>query len=77
MVEQQYEQLQFEVLMDVEGVARMLAVGVRYVYGLVATKQIEFIKLGHYLRFEYEAVLRYIAEHRQPVADVTPARVRR
>jgi excisionase family DNA binding protein len=71
MVQQKYEQLQLEVLMDVEAVAKMLAVGVRYVYGLVATKQIEFVKLGHYVRFEPAAVLRYIAERRQPIGEGT------
>jgi len=46
--------------------ARVLGVGERYVRRLVSERQIEFIKVGHYVRFDLEAVRKWVEDRRRP-----------
>jgi len=59
---------QFEAteLIDIETVARLLGVGERYVRRLVAERQIEFIKVGHYVRFDLNVVRKWVEDRRHP-----------
>ncbi len=59
-------------LVDIETVARLLGVGERYVRRLVAERQIEFIKVGHYVRFDQKVVRKWVEDRRRP-AESTPA----
>jgi len=56
------EQLQFPELVDIETVAKLLGVGERYVRRMVAERQIEFVKIGHYVRFDLEVVRKWVEE---------------
>jgi excisionase family DNA binding protein len=56
-------------LVDVETVAKLLGVGERYVRRLVAERQIEFIKVGHYVRFDQNAVRKWVEDRRRPAAS--------
>jgi excisionase family DNA binding protein len=56
-------------LVDIETVARLLGVGERYVRRLVAERQIEFIKVGHYVRFDLKVVREWIEDRRRPAAS--------
>jgi excisionase family DNA binding protein len=53
-------------LVDTETVANLLGVGERYVRRLVAERQIEFIKVGHYVRFDLKVVGEWVADRRHP-----------
>jgi excisionase family DNA binding protein len=59
-------------LVDIETVAKLLGVGERYVRRLVAERQIEFIKVGHYVRFDLKVVRKWVEDRRRPAAS-TPA----
>jgi excisionase family DNA binding protein len=59
-------------LVDIETVAKLLGVGERYVRRLVAERQIEFIKVGHYVRFDLKAVRKWVEDRRHPAVS-TPA----
>ena len=52
-------------LIDIKTVARMLAVSERYVRRLVFERRIEFVKVGHYVRFDPDAVNDWIEHRRQ------------
>ena len=57
-------------LIDIKTVARMLAVSERYVRRLVFERRIEFVKIGHYVRFDPDAVNDWIEHRRQtPLAS--------
>jgi excisionase family DNA binding protein len=53
-------------LVDIETLARVLGVGERYVRRLVSERQIEFIKVGHYVRFDLEVVRKWVEDRRRP-----------
>ena len=56
-------------LIDVRMVAGLVGVGERYVRRLVFERQIEFVKVGHYVRFDPGVVWEWIEARRQlPVA---------
>lgn len=67
------EQLQFPELIDIEAVAKLLGVGERYVRRMVAERQIEFVKIGHYVRFDLEVVRKWVEERRRQPGARTPA----
>jgi excisionase family DNA binding protein len=62
-------------LMDIAGVAERLGVSVRYVRRLVAERRIPYIKLGHLLRFDPEAIDEWLDKAR--VDEAWPSRPRR
>ena len=64
------EQLRFPKLIDINEVARILAVTVRYVRRMVAEGRIEFIKIGHHLRFDEAKVYEYVERQRRPPCGV-------
>lgn len=65
-------------LLDVEGVADVLGVNVRYVRRLVAERRIPFIKWGRYLRFDPDELAAWIDEARVASFDPrTAGRARR
>ena len=53
-------------LMDIEAVARRLAVGVRHVRRLVTERRIPYHKWGHLLRFDPDEIEAWIEESRVP-----------
>jgi excisionase family DNA binding protein len=62
-------------LLDIEGVAEHLGVSERHVRRLVAERRIPFIKWGHLLRFDPDAVGSWLDEARVPTGvDVTGSR---
>jgi excisionase family DNA binding protein len=65
-------QIRVPELVDIETVAKVLGVGERYVRRLVAERQIEFIKVGHYVRFDLKVVRQWVEDRRRPAAT-TPA----
>jgi excisionase family DNA binding protein len=62
-------QLRFPELVDIETVARLLGVGERYVRRLVAERQIEVVKVGHYVRFDLDVVREWVDKRRRPGAS--------
>ena len=52
-----------------EAVAQLLGVGERYVRRLVAERQIEFVKLGHYVRFDPDVVNKWVEDRRRPAVS--------
>jgi excisionase family DNA binding protein len=58
-------------LVDIETVAKLLGVGDRYVRRLVAERRIEFIKVGHYVRFDLKVVRKWVEDRRRPAASPT------
>jgi excisionase family DNA binding protein len=58
-------------LVDIETVAKLLGVGERYVRRLVAERQIEFIKVGHYVRFDVTVLQGWVNERRRPAASTS------
>jgi excisionase family DNA binding protein len=71
--EDRFEQLQFPELVDIETVANLLGVGERYVRRLVAERQIEVVKIGHYVRFDLNVVRDWVERRRRPPAEGTSA----
>jgi excisionase family DNA binding protein len=67
------EQLQFPELVDIETVAKLLGVGERYVRRMVAERRIEFVKIGHYIRFDLRVVREWVEERRRQPGERTPA----
>ncbi len=59
-------QPRFPELIDIETVARLLGVGERYVRRLVAERQIEVVKVGHYVRFDLEVVRKWVEARKRP-----------
>jgi len=53
-------------LLDVEGVAEVLGVGIRHVRRLVDQRRIPFVKVGHYVRFDPREIAVWIDERRVP-----------
>lgn len=53
-------------LLDVEGVAAMLGVGVRLIRRFVDQRRIPFVKVGHYVRFDPREIATWINERRVP-----------
>ena len=53
-------------LMDIEAVARRLAVGIRHVRRLVTEKRIPYYKWGHLLRFEPDEIEAWIDATKMP-----------
>jgi excisionase family DNA binding protein len=66
------DQFRVPELIDIETVANLLGVGERYVRRLVAERQIEFIKVGHYVRFDLNVVRKWVEDRRHPAVS-TPA----
>lgn len=63
------EQLQFPQLVDIRTTARLLGVTERYVRRMVAERQIEVVKIGHYVRFDLAIVRDWVERRRRPPAD--------
>ena len=59
-------------LVDIATVAKLLGVGERYVRRLVAERQIEIVKVGHYVRFDLHVVRKWVEDRRRPAVR-TPA----
>jgi excisionase family DNA binding protein len=53
-------------LVDIATVATVLGVGERYVRRLVAERQIEIVKVGHYVRFDLKIVQKWVEDRRRP-----------
>ena len=53
-------------LLDVEGVAEVLGVGIRQIRRLVDQRRIPFVKVGHYVRFDPREITVGIDERRVP-----------
>ena len=60
-----------EPLMDLRSVALRLGVNERHVRRLVAERRIPYIKWGHLLRFEPEAIERWLEAARMPTGGPT------
>jgi excisionase family DNA binding protein len=60
-------------LVDIEGVAGMLGVGVRHVRRLVADRRIPYLKWGHLLRFDPVEIREWLDAARRPVEPERPA----
>ncbi len=65
-MDERHTQPRFLELIDIETVARLLGVGERYVQRLVAERPIEVVKVGHYLRFDLEAVRKWVEARKRP-----------
>jgi excisionase family DNA binding protein len=63
------EQLQFPELVDIETVAKLLGVGVRYVRRMVAERRVPTVKVGHYVRFDLADIRKWVEEQRRPDAS--------
>jgi excisionase family DNA binding protein len=68
-------------LLDIEGVARLLGVGVRHVRRLVSDRRIPYLKWGHLLRFDPVEIEAWLDEARRPtkseVVSMPALRIRR
>jgi excisionase family DNA binding protein len=62
-------------LIGIEAVAECLGVSVRHIRRLIAERRIPFVKVGHFVRFDPQAVLGWVDEHRVEV--FVPRTVRR
>ena len=58
-------------LLDVPAAAEWLGVTERWVRRAVAERRISFVKVGRHVRFEPEAISRYIEHQRKAARDVT------
>jgi excisionase family DNA binding protein len=67
------EQLQFPELVDIETAAELLGVGERYARRMVAERRIEFVKIGHYVRFDLDVVSEWVEDRRRRPDERTPA----
>ena len=56
-------------LLDVPAAAERLGVTQRWVRRAVAERRISFVKVGRNVRFEPEAISRYIEQQRRPARD--------
>ena len=56
----------FPELIDIKTLAGLLKVGERYVRRMVFDRDIEIVKIGHYVRFDLEVVRAWIESRRQP-----------
>lgn len=56
-------------LLDVRAAAERLGVTQRWVRRAVAERRISFVKVGRNVRFEPEAISRYIEQQRRPARD--------
>jgi excisionase family DNA binding protein len=56
-------------LLDVPAAAERLGVTQRWVRRAVAERRISFVKVGRNVRFEPEAISRYIERQRRPARD--------
>jgi len=56
----------FSALVDIRTVAKLLGVTERFVRRLVAERRIEFVKVGHYVRFDPEVVRDWVENRRYP-----------
>lgn len=61
-------------LLDIEELAVRLGVSVRYIRRLVAERRIAYVKVGHLVRFERQAVDRWIEANR--ISQLRPGRQR-
>jgi len=61
-----------DVLVGMETVARLLGVGERYVRRMVAERRIEFVKIGHSVRFDLGVVCERVEDRRRPPSERTP-----
>jgi excisionase family DNA binding protein len=52
-------------LVDIETVAKLFGVGERYVRRLIAERQIEFVKVGHYVRFDLKVVRQWVEDRQR------------
>jgi excisionase family DNA binding protein len=59
-----------EKLLDRAGVAERLCVSERLVRKLTETRQIESVKVGDLVRYEADAVDRYVERNRRPAVGV-------
>lgn len=54
--------MQREQLLDVEGLAEYLGVKPSWVYGKVATRELPCVRVGRYLRFRLDEVMRSLGD---------------
>lgn len=73
-MKEQSGQLQFPELIDISTLAGLLGVSVRYVRRLVAERQIEVVKVGHYVRFDLDVVRAWVEERRRPGVQLSGPR---
>jgi excisionase family DNA binding protein len=59
-------------LLDIEELAVRLGVSVRYIRRLVAERRIAYVKVGHLVRFERQAVDLWIEDNR--ISQLRPGR---
>jgi excisionase family DNA binding protein len=57
------------ILLDIEGLAVCLGTSIRHVRRLVAERRIPYVKVGHYVRFDREEIVRWLDERRVPTFD--------
>ena len=51
-------------LLDIEAVAKWLGTSHRHVRRLVAERRVPYLKVGHFVRFDQEAIATWINQHR-------------
>jgi excisionase family DNA binding protein len=56
-------------LVDIEAVARLLGVSVRYVRRMVFEKRIPYVKVGRLLRFDMHEVAGFVEANKVPAHD--------
>ncbi len=60
--------------MDIEAVAGWLSTSTRHIRRLVAEKRIPFVKVGHFVRFDPDDIVRWIQEQKVQVGDGAASR---
>lgn len=53
-------------LLDIDGLARRLGVGTRFVRRLVSERRIPFLKVGHFIRFDPADIEAWLDQARVP-----------
>jgi excisionase family DNA binding protein len=61
--------LRFPELIDIDTLAGLLGVGERDVRRIVLKREIEIIKIGHYVRFDLQVVRKWIEARRRPPTE--------
>jgi len=66
---EQSAQLRFPELVDIETLAKLLNVSVRYVRRMVDEQRVEVVKIGHFVRFDLDQIRKWIEDQRRPPRD--------
>ena len=61
-------------LWDIEQVAELLNTSVRHVRRLVYERRIPYLKIGHFVRFDPDAIDLWITDRQVDIGEVTPIR---